>query len=101
MSSIQIPNEMAPEAQVREELERVERGTIDTENGEISDEVAKTIASWWQSSGTVGSALASLASGAAVDRDYLYEDIAATGRTALPMWPRELEMMATWALNHG
>jgi len=101
MASIQITEPAASSEQARHEILAVALGTIPTENGELSDAAAKTIASWWQSSGTVGSALASLASGAAVDRDYLYEDIGATGRTAMPMWPRELEMMATWCLNHA
>lgn len=97
---IRITDPILTSADVAAELIAVERGMSYTENGEISDMAARTIASWWQSSGAVGSVLASLASGCAVSRDELIEDIAMTGRTASPMWPRELEMLATWALNH-
>jgi len=101
MATIQITEPPLSAEEVRAEILTVIDGTATTENGELSDAVARTIAAWWQSSGTVGSLLASLACGHAVDRDALYEDIAASGRTAMPMWPRELELMATWALNHG
>jgi len=101
MDSIQITEPMLSDEQVREEILTVIDGTIATENGELSDAAAKTIAAWWQSPGTIGSQLAALASGCAVDRDALCEDIAASGRTAMPMWPRELELMATWAANHA
>ena len=42
---------------------------------EVAPTTALTIASWWQSSGPVGSVLASFASGAEVDRAELLEDI--------------------------
>lgn len=42
---------------------------------EISDATAVTIASWWQSSGTSGSALAALASGAPTDVKALLKDL--------------------------
>lgn len=48
---------------------------------EISPAVAVTIASWWQSSGTVGSTLAAFATGCMVDRDALLDDIHATRMT--------------------
>lgn len=47
---------------------------------EISPESAVTIASWWQSPGSVGSVLAGLASGVEVNRTSLLDDIAATRR---------------------
>lgn len=46
--------------------------------GIISDAAAVTIASWWQSSGTVGYVLAALASGREVDTGHLIADIDAT-----------------------
>ena len=73
---------------------------FETPNGEMPDSMARTVASWYQSSGSVGSVLASLASGSDVARDALAEDIAATARTQNPMWPVELEYLATWLLNH-
>jgi hypothetical protein len=46
----------------------------------IRANTAVTIASWWQSPGSVGSVLAGFASGAEVDTDELLEDIEATHR---------------------
>jgi hypothetical protein len=75
---------------------------------EISDACAVTIASWWQSPGTVGRAFARLAStGSVVARD-LADDLAATFAELRPLglngdnsdeW-RALEALATWALYH-
>lgn len=48
----------------------------------ITDGTARTIASWWQSPGTVGRHLATLASGRHVAVDDLLDDIAATRRQA-------------------
>ena len=73
---------------------------FETPNGEMPDSMARTVASWYQSSGSVGSVLAAFASGRDVDRDALFEDIAATARAQNPMWPAELEYLATWLLNH-
>ena len=70
---------------------------------EITPHSAKLIASWWQSSGTVGSVLAAFASGCRVDRAALLDDIAATRRTE-PMleWDRSaLDCLATFVLNYG
>ena len=82
------------------EVAAVIAGTIETDNGELSDGAAKAIAAAWQSPGTVGNVLASLASGHAVNRWALGDDITATGRQADPMWPTELECLATWAINY-
>jgi len=70
---------------------------------EVSDSVAVTIASWWQSSGTEGSALASLASGCAVDSEDVLRDVAAARRQA-PIGPEgdfdrlALDMLGTWTI---
>ena len=105
MATIQVKGPLAPSEQVWAEISQTEKGTIHTDNGEISDAVAKTIASWYQSSGTIGSVLAGLASGAAVDRDALAEDVAATGRQSMHThgghWADELNYLATWVLNHA
>lgn len=45
---------------------------------EINDACAVTVASWYQSSGTVGSALAAFASGAEVEIEELQEDLSRT-----------------------
>lgn len=77
---------------------------------EIDDAVAVTIASWWQSPGTVGRHLAALASGAEVDHADLLDDIAATRQAenyyGSSHWPRmssddrdALDMLATWTLQ--
>jgi hypothetical protein len=47
----------------------------------ISDACALTIASWWQSPGSVGAAMATLASTGSVDCTALLDDIGATMRT--------------------
>lgn len=73
---------------------------------EISDGVALAIASWWQSSGTVGRTLAALASGHPVDVTALLDDVAATRREADARHAldaadgRALDMLSTWAINH-
>lgn len=69
---------------------------------EIDDAVAATIASWWQSSGTAGSAFAALASGAPVDHSAVLNDVwASLLETDSGTRDRlALEMLATWAINH-
>jgi hypothetical protein len=67
----------------------------------ISDRVAVTIASWWQSPGTVGRHLAALASGVPVIADDLIEDIANTIDTTPDLSPdeyRQLFMLRDWVL---
>ena len=76
----------------------VEGKEFDTENGEMPDAMARTVASQYQTSGTVGSELAALASGASVGRWKLADDVAATGRAH--GWPVDLEYLSTWVLNH-
>jgi hypothetical protein len=44
----------------------------------LTNQEARTVASWWQSSGTVGSRLAELASTGDVDASALMDDIART-----------------------
>ena len=96
---IQISELMLSSRDADKALARMGDGrAFPTDNGEISDSMARTIAGWYQSPGSVGSMLAALASGCRVEFDALYEDIAATGRAH--NWPVELEYMATWALNH-
>lgn len=86
------------------------RTDIATSHGvmEIRPWTARTIASWYQSPGSVGHVLASLASGHRVIVDDLLDDIAATRRE----FPRDyadgsvshwlaLDMLATFAANYG
>lgn len=75
---------------------------------EIQPATAVTIASWWQSSGSIGSVLAEFASGATVDRSALLDDIAATRNTEgyhdgrmSESGKQALDMLATFALNYG
>lgn len=67
---------------------------------EIPDQAARIIASWWQSSGTIGSALASLASGREVEDVLLGLDISATiaahYRHATLDDKLALDMLGTW-----
>jgi hypothetical protein len=71
---------------------------------EIDPAVAVTIASWWQSPGSVGQHLAAFASGAPVDDVALLDDIAATRREQgypVGMAPRDrkaLDMLATFVI---
>lgn len=68
---------------------------------EVDDPTAVTIASWWQSSGTVGRHLATLASGMWVQLDLLLWDIAQSREEAdTPFAAQALDMLATWAINH-
>jgi len=68
---------------------------------EIDDAVAATIASWWQSPGSVGRAFAALASGAPVDSSDVLADVSASLPETQPNTRDRLalEMLATWALN--
>lgn len=70
--------------------------------GEVEPETAVTVASWYQSPGAIGHVLASFASGAAVDRTELLDDISATVRSDLGgEWPLELECLSTFVINYG
>lgn len=71
------------------------------ERREIEPATARAIASWWQSSGTVGHVLASFASGVAVDRTALLDDIAASrhGMTSAAEHA-ELDVLATFVINY-
>lgn len=75
---------------------------------EILPETAVTIAALWQSSGSVGHVLAGFASGGAVDRDELLDDIYRTrlhhGYYTREMDARDrdaLDCLSTFVLNYG
>jgi hypothetical protein len=72
-----------------------------SEGPEISDCVAVTIASWWQSPGTIGHVFASFASGQPVEYDDLAEDIYRTQlSSSLTLRDRQgLDCLSTWALD--
>lgn len=78
---------------------------------EVHPSVAVTIASWWQSSGSVGSVLAAFASGAEVDREGLLNDIHRTrlaegyyrdgnGPSMSDDDMLALDMLATFVINY-
>lgn len=89
MSTIQVKRPHNPGAIVEHE--------IDTP-GVISDESAVAIASWWQSPGRVGNVLASFASGVAVDRGDLLNDVWDTMRDT-GLFQRDLDALHMWVLN--
>lgn len=70
---------------------------------ELSDQAAVTIASWYQSPGREGRALAALASGAPVERDDLIQDvshvIAQHYARCGEQDKRCLDMLGTWAIR--
>lgn len=73
---------------------------IASEGPEISDCVAVTVASWWQSPGSVGRHLAAVASGAPVEYSDLADDIHMTRRVARDERDRRgLDCLSTWALD--
>lgn len=83
----------AGEVRVERECERWDVG-----GDVISDDVARTVAAWWQSPGGVGAALAALASGAEVSLDDVLADCAATARTATtPLDTLSLAALESWA----
>ena len=67
---------------------------------EITDACAATIASWWQSPGNTGYAMAQLASTGTVDYQELVDDIAAVYPAAEGKDRVALDMLGTWALAH-
>ncbi len=68
---------------------------------EISDQAALTIASYWQSPGSVGRAMSELASTGRVSSAELMEDITHSLPDAQDLFDRRsLNMLATWAMNH-
>lgn len=87
--------------EVEAQLDKAEAGTIETPNGEISDSAARTIAHVW---GRLGSVMSHLALGIPVVREDLLDDISTTARMAMGRthqgWPRELEHLSTWVINH-
>jgi hypothetical protein len=66
----------------------------------ISDGAARTIAAGWQSPGTVGHVLATLASGLPVELEELRADLDATRRQDRPglFGARELDALEWWAI---
>lgn len=67
----------------------------------ISDAAARTIASWWQSPGTVGNKLAQLASTGTVAYDDLIDDIDKTQlearRNNVTVSDKDLDALREWA----
>lgn len=74
----------------------------DSDQREISDSSARAIAAQYQSSGKVGSVLASLASGLPVNSHDLYDDISNTFFLDCPVSEDNIVLgcLATWLLNH-
>lgn len=72
------------------------------QGGEISDESARALAMAWQSPGTVGHVLASLASGVPTSGPALMDDISNTFAHDKPQGDDHLALgcLATWVLNH-
>ncbi len=64
----------------------------------FSDSAARTVAMWWQSSGTIGSTLAAFASGTDVDENDLLTDIYNT-RKANPESKDDMDILDWWVLN--
>lgn len=64
----------------------------------FSDSAARTVAMWWQSSGTVGSVLAAFASGMEVDENDFLTDIYNT-RKANPESKDDMDILDWWVLN--
>ena len=86
--------------QIAEREEMHSKGVPLIDVPEISDAAAVTIASWWQSPGTIGRYLASLASGAPVDHNDLLDDIEASRRKySDPDLDIDLDYLATWVIN--
>lgn len=98
---IQINEAEATERELRVDMLNVLEGTTETENGEITDPSARLIARHWARR---GSALSHLSMGLLVDHTELLDDISVTARQAMGRttigWPRELELLSTWAINH-
>lgn len=73
------------------------------ENREVSDLCAKTIASWWQSAGSPGSAFAALASGAETTSENVWVDLKGTLTMFYEDLPADdklaLDMLGTWLLD--
>ncbi len=96
----------APEREARADVRSVDAQSAESiiDNREIQPETALAIASWWQSSGTVGSVLAGFASGAAVERRALLDDITRTRATAGYIAPHDqiaLDCLCTFVIHYG
>lgn len=74
MSSIQLALRHLTSA----EAEEVWAAVQTADGSDLADNLAVTIASWWQSPGAPGYALAALASGAPIDAARLAQDVDAT-----------------------
>lgn len=81
-----------------------EMSGAEEENREVSEAAARTIASRWQSPGTVGWALAAFASGAEIDWQSVYDDLSRTVvaeyATVGPGSRRELDLLGIYLLAH-
>ena len=73
----------------------------DDMGAEITDSSAVTIAAWWQSPGSIGRHMATLASGLPVVLSDLLDDIHHSRKEADTELDRQaLDCLATWAINH-
>lgn len=99
--TIQISEPHASEEAARRDVDAVAAAG----DREINPATAVTIASWWQSSGALGSTLAAFASGRQVSRKELLDDIAATrnscgyGNGMEPADEQALDTLATFVIH--
>lgn len=100
--TIRVRASHVSEDQARRDVESVFAGG----GREVEPETAVTIASWWQSPGSIGHVLAAFASGAAVSKSDLLDDIAATRNAhgyhtfdMLPSDKRALDCLGTFVIN--
>ena len=110
MSTIQVRVRHAVSTSAYADVQAVDSqtGPLESRRREITPESAVAIASWWQSPGSVGSALAAFASGCSVDRGELLNDIAFT-RVFEGYYTREmatcdrlaLDCLSTFILNYN
>lgn len=91
--TIQISGHLLSEDEVREQMQDVENDEV------VPNQIAKTIASWWHSPGTVGRTISQLSHGIEFDTDELIEDIDKT--IAQSNWSAdnrlELALLRIWA----
>lgn len=100
-AAIQVTDSHVNEEEARRDVAEV----ITAGAREINPATAATIASWWQSSGSIGSTLAAFASGRQVARKELLDDIAATrnscgyGNGMEPADEQALDALATFVIH--
>lgn len=102
MNTIQVRAQHVTSDIVNQDVANVLTQDLDLTSYEINPSTAVTIASWWQSSGRVGSVLAAFASGSAVDRDALLDDIHRTRVTNIINEgdALQLDCLATFVINY-